>query len=160
MIYSNARAIIERTIEDRIEVVVQWRNKIGEECYEFPGGSVEEFESLFDALKREVKEETGLDVIEATGQDNCIKTDGGFGNFEVECFKPYSVYQTTRGGFDSMGVHFICKVTGEMLSEGDATKDIKWIGLDELKNLAGPNGLFLDIDRAAALFYLKEKGIL
>lgn len=152
MIYVNARAIIERTNEGKTEVIIQWRNKRGEECYEFPGGCVEECESFFSALKREVKEETGLDIVYATGQDKYFQVA------EVECFKPYSVYQMVGGGFDSMGVHFICSATGELLSEGDDSKDIKWIGLDELNILLEAEGGFSNIDKAAALFYLKDYG--
>ena len=154
MIWVNARAIIERITNNKTEVIVQWRNKNNANCWEFPGGTVEECESFFAAVKREVKEETGLDITFVTGQNNRFQIG------EIECFKPYSVYQTVRegGGFDSMGVHFICSATGELLLEGDDTKDIKWIGLDELKKLVETENLFLSIDKVAAVAYLKEKG--
>ena len=56
-----------------------------------------------------------------------------------------------------MGVHFLCSATGEPLSEGDASKDIKWIGLDELGRLL-EKGEFLVFDQVATTLYLKEKG--
>ena len=155
VIYVNARAIIERVNNGKTEVVVQL--SVREERYEFPGGQVEFCESFFDAVKREVKEETGLDVIEATGLDTYL-TDGN-SDFAVECFRPWAVYQIIKSEyFDSMGVLFKCKVTGEPLTEGDGSRDIKWIGLDELKNMLDTKDCFCGISRAAALFYLKEEG--
>ena len=53
-----ARAII--IINDR--VLVMHRNKYGSEYYTLVGGRVNDNETLEDALVREVKEETGLDV--------------------------------------------------------------------------------------------------
>jgi ADP-ribose pyrophosphatase len=155
MIFVNARAIIERTISGHKEVVVQWRDKRGEGCYEFPGGRIEEFESFYDALKREVKEETGLDVVQATGQNERVEINDGW---IVESFKPYSFYQTLEGSVDSLGAHFICQSTGEMLSEGDGSKDIKWITLDELEDLVKTEGRFNCVDKVAALLYLKNRG--
>ena len=155
MFYVNARAIIERIIDGRIEVVVQIRDEENHQgCYEFPGGKIEHCESFFDAIKREVKEETGLDVIEIIGEENSIICDNPY--YAVECFRPFAVYQTVRGSYDSLGAYLVCSAEGELLAEGDDTKDMKWVGLGELQNLLDTEGLFSDMDRPAASLYLNE----
>jgi len=157
MIYVNARAIVERVNNGKTEVLVQWRDKKGQKgMYEFPGGRVEPFESFFDALKREVKEETGLDVIAVTGQESLFTTKTSH-EWTVECFQPYAVYQTVEGPVDAMGVYFKCRAEGTPLSKGDDTKDIKWISLDELQALLDTEGLLSNSSVPAALLYLNEQ---
>ena len=147
----NSRAIIERIQNGKKEVIVQWRNKNNDNCWEFPGGQIELYEPLYDALKREVKEETGLDVYAIKGED------GYFQESRVECLKPFSVYQQLEGNFgNSVGFHFVCNAVGDLLTEGDQTKNIKWIGLDELKKIL-ESEKFLGIDKVVAMLYLKEE---
>jgi len=155
MIYVNSRAIIERDTSNGIEIIVQLRTKPGQLCYEFPGGRINTYESFFEAVIREVKEETGLDVVSIAGRDNCVLTKG-INTFEMECFQPYAVYQTLQGPVDSMGVYFRCKAEGELLDAGDDTKDIKWVPAEYLRDMIEEKGMFSDIDRAAALYYLKD----
>ena len=155
-IYVNARAIIERINNGKTEVVVQFATD--HQAYEFPGGRVEFCESFYDAVKREVKEETGLDVIEVIGQDGQLIT-GDTPDVAVECFRPWAVYQYVKGSHDSMGIVFKCKVAGELLAEGDGTSDIKWVGLDELQNMIKIRRRFSKASKAVAVFYLNEQGI-
>ncbi|KQX68932.1 NUDIX hydrolase [Paenibacillus sp. Root444D2] len=157
MFLVNSRAIIERTLDGTIEIVVQTRNKPGEsQRIELPGGRIEQYESLVTALIREVKEETGLDVVEIEGEDTRIDTVGIDPSFEVECIKPFGVYQTINGPFDSVGVYFRCKVQGELLKLGDETKNPKWITVGELRQLMNEDPLqFSNVDRAGIIFYLK-----
>lgn len=162
MIYVNARAIIERFVDNTTEIIIQIRNKPGDSGkIELPGGQVKIFESLIDALKREVFEETGLEVTEIEGLSSRIDTSNIQGVFTMECMRPFAVYQTLKGPVDSMGVYFKCKAIGQLKEEGDDTLNVKWIDIHELSSLVYNNHqLFSEIDLAGILFYLNEKNII
>ncbi|WP_051620603.1 NUDIX hydrolase [Paenibacillus sp. UNC451MF] len=133
MFFVNARAIVEREREGKTEIIIQTRNKPNEpKQLELPGGRVEQFESLLTALRREVKEETGLNVTSIEGEDTRIDTNWINPNIVVECVRPFTAYQTIKGGIDSVGYYFICRVEGELLKEGDQTKNPRWVSVDEV----------------------------
>lgn len=158
MFFVNSRAIIERTVNGDLEIVIQTRNKTGEpKSLELPGGRIEQYESLLMALIREVKEETGLDIVEIEGEETRVDTTGIDPDFEVECIRPFSAYQTINGSFDSVGVYFRCRVQGELLTSGDATKNPRWIKVNELRRMMNEDPLqFSSVDRAGIMFYLKS----
>ncbi|QHW29706.1 NUDIX hydrolase [Paenibacillus rhizovicinus] len=159
MFFVNARAIVERIREGKTEIIIQTRNKPGEpKQLELPGGQIEMFESLTDALRREVKEETGLDVTWIEGEDTRIDTQGINPEVVVECVRPFAAYQTIRGGIDSVGYYFVCRAEGELLKEGDCAQNPRWIAIDELAEQLHRDPLqFLNIDCAAIKFYLKHR---
>ncbi|EPY06273.1 phosphohydrolase (MUTT/NUDIX family protein) [Paenibacillus alvei TS-15] len=158
MFFVNSRAIIERDFNNERQIVIQTRNKPNEPLkIELPGGRIEPYESLTQALRREVREETGLEVIEIEGEDTRIDTSGIDPEFEVECMKPFGAYQTIRGPIDSVGYYFRCKAEGEIVQSGDETTDIKWITIKELSELINSNPLqFSNVDRAGIIYYLKQ----
>lgn len=59
-------AIIERTINGKKHIIIQERWKEdGNETngqYELPAGKIREYENVYDTVRREVLEETGLKV--------------------------------------------------------------------------------------------------
>lgn len=159
MIHVNIRGIIERTDRGGREIVVQVRNRNGEpKRFELPGGRINEFESITDALRREVLEETGLKVKEITGEASGVISEGSEGGFTVQCLRPFAVYQTTNGPVDSFGAYFICEAEGELLKAGDDTLNPQWVSREQVRELILKEGAFSDLDKAAVLLYLRGCG--
>lgn len=155
--FLNARAIIERrTPNGLVEVLIQVRDKPyeGGRTLELPGGRVEAFESLVGALRREVHEETGLELSVIEGLETRIETNGA--NTNVECIQPFAAYQTLRGPVDSMGVYFRCQAEGQLLESGDETERPRWMPVAEVARLMKDDPeQFSFVDRGGMVFYLK-----
>ena len=85
--------------------------------FEMPGGKIEFGESSEDALVRETKEETGLDI---------------------KIIKPYSTFSYTSddGGRHTIDIQFIAKLIGDKksLKLDEGHDDFKWIGEKEVDN--------------------------
>jgi 8-oxo-dGTP diphosphatase len=131
-IYVNARAIIERYGQFGTDILLQTRVKPGEpERLELPGGQIEPFESVYDALKREVAEETGLQI-RGIHNDTSQRLHQA-GDSAVETFEPFFAYQTLEGPVDSLGFYFRCSADGDVVQSGDQTKQPTWFALNDLQ---------------------------
>lgn len=154
----NARALIERVRDGQVELLLQVRNKPyeGGTSIELPGGRVEEYESLVAALRREIREETGLELSFIEGLEMRIETNGADAN--VECLQPFAVYQTLRGPVDSMGVYFLCRADGQLLDRGDETERPRWVPVPEISRwLDDDPERFSFVDRAGLVYYLRSR---
>lgn len=59
----DAVAILGITEDEKIVLIRQYRYAIGDYIYELPAGLVDDGENIYDTAIREMKEETGLDLI-------------------------------------------------------------------------------------------------
>lgn len=102
-----------------------------EGCWAIPGGFVEEGETLADAARRELKEETGLDVEELEQ----LYTAGDPG-------------RDPRGW--TVSVVYLLRVNSKRIKPkaGDDAKEVKWFPLDDLPPLAFDHAMILERARA------------
>ena len=100
---------------------------------EIPAGKIREFENIYDCLRREVFEETGLIVDHILDEDESkvFKTQ----DYEVLNYKPFSCAQNLDGHYPIMVHIFICSAKGELVHESNESKDLQWIDLFTLSEL-------------------------
>ncbi len=133
-------AIIERVRDGKTEILVQtrWkpeRDPIYSGTLEIPAGWIDKYENVYDALRREVFEETGLTIIKIKDdrQTNEHKTDKDDCSF---AFTPFCCQQQLKGGRPWIGFVFLCEVEDtQPIAQQEEVKDIRWMAKDELREL-------------------------
>ncbi len=132
-----AGAIIVKDIDGEKNILTQIRVKPNAPCedglLEIPAGKIRAFESIFDTIRREVREETGLKVMEILGENLSTLYEGN--SYKVINFKPFSCSQNLIGKYPIMVFVFICQVEGELLPFSDESKNYKWMSILEMKEL-------------------------
>lgn len=129
--------IIEHTIDGIDYILVQDRCKDDSKkesgLIEIPAGKIREFENIFDCLRREIREETGLEVIFIEGEEDATIFESN--GYKVLNYNPFSSNQNIHGSYPIMVQIFICKAKGELLKKTNETKNVRWMSLKELQNL-------------------------
>jgi 8-oxo-dGTP diphosphatase len=118
--------------QDKI-LLVKRKNEPGQGLWSIPGGVVELGERVEDAVKREVKEETGMTIkVERllTTIDRIVKDREGRVQFH------YVIID-----------YLACTSKGTLRASTDA-EEAKWIHLDDVKNLPATSVLVSLIDEA------------
>ena len=132
-----AGGIIEKEIDGEKNILTQIRIKphasYENGLIEIPAGKIRAFESIFDTLKREIKEETGLDVINILGES--LSTIYEENSYKVINFMPFSCSQNLIGSYPIMVFVFICQVEGELLPFSDESNNYRWTPVSELKRI-------------------------
>lgn len=136
-----AGGIIEKVHDNITYILMQERHK-GDHpsdngLIEIPAGKLRAFENIYDCLRREIKEETGLDIIKIEGESESIVYEAN--GYRAINYTPFSSTQNIEGDYPIMVQVFICKADGELKHESDESKNLRWVSLYELKNLIDKN---------------------
>jgi 8-oxo-dGTP pyrophosphatase MutT (NUDIX family) len=132
-------AIIEREHDGEKEILVQTRWKPERDPHysgtlEIPAGGIHPYENVYDAVKREVWEETGLQV---TGFSPDIQTKI-YAPKDDDCFAfvSFCCQQQLKGGLPRVGFVFLCHVEdAEPVPQHDEVRDIRWMKVSELRKI-------------------------
>ncbi len=123
---------------------------------EIPAGKIRAFESVYDTLRREVKEETGLDITNIEGEDTaatCISN-----GYKVLNFKPFSCSQNIEGTYPIMVFTFICHAQGTLLEHSNEAKNFRWVSKQELyRMLSDTPERFYPMHRDTLLAFIENK---
>jgi len=115
-------AIIKHPLENKFLVIKRKNEEIHNGKWAFPGGIVELNESIEDALKREIKEEVGLDM--------------------KELVKKISEYSYKRpNGTQTFGTSYLVKVSDNKIIVNSEIEDFKWVTFEEFTNMNHIGGL-------------------
>ncbi len=122
-------------------LLVQERDKAGAPSeaglIEIPAGKIRAFESIYDCLRREIKEETGLDVTRIHGESESIKVN--LNGYSVLSYAPYSSSQNLLGEYPIMVQTFVCEAGGMQVERSDESRNIRWMRVSELGILLREN---------------------
>ncbi len=128
-------AIIYQDSENGMEILVQIREKGSDKEYsgsvEIPGGKFRAFEDVYDTVRREAKEESGMDITIIEGEND--REDFENRGHQSSLIKPYCVTQMKQGPF--IGLIFLCKAKGEPAQKTNETKEAKWMSISEIKDI-------------------------
>lgn len=97
------------------------RKKNGEEYWVFPGGGVEDTESAEEALVREVKEETGLEVLKFNLAFKCF-------NELSETYQPFFICEVGDGEPEIIGEE-------KDRNNADNWYHLEWIEKSKIKDI-------------------------
>lgn len=130
-------AIIEKNEHGEDYILIQERKKKDDRhtngLLEFVGGKIREYEDIFLALKREVYEETGLNVTKIYGEEECVREQiGGVNTMNCD---PFCVTQNLDGIYSIIMMTFICNAEGEPAENTNETTNIHWAKLGEIEKI-------------------------
>ncbi len=161
-------AILTRKRNNVVEVFLQTRWKPDTSptysgMLEIPAGGVDAYENVYDTLRREVKEECGLEITKIIDDYQSPVTEPR-PHDRAFVFKPFICQEAleTNEGLPWIGFVFLCEVKGEVITNPSEAKDPRWVSVAELGEIlrTKPNQIFplqlpvLEnlVDRAEGIF--------
>lgn len=138
-------AILMRRRNDTMEIFLQtrWKPSVSpmySGMLEIPAGAIDSYENVYDALRREVKEECGLEIVKIVDdyQSQIVEPRAHDRSF---VFKPFICQEAleTNNGLPWIGFVFLCEVEGEIKVDVSEVKDPRWVSITGLKEIVETN---------------------
>ena len=123
---------VARSVADPELLILQRRDDPTESvrgAYEIPGGRWRAGEDPLDAITRELREETGLDVVRVEG----IEVDRLDARRAIASVSPLVVVAGVDGAFPALHVVLVTDAAGEPRSKPGESADVRWWHLDEVR---------------------------
>ena len=155
-------AILEKNEKGQKYVFIQkrWKPKASPNylgVLEIPAGGIEAYEDIYDALRREVEEETGLKIVRIIDDYRSPVSHINTSDASL-AFKPFVCQQVleTNGGLPWVGFVFRCEVEGEFSPQESEVKDPQWMNVKELAEIIkkDPENIF-SLHLATLKYYLE-----
>ncbi len=154
-----AGGIIEKEVDGEVYILMQERYKgnVQENGWlEIPAGKIREFENIYDCLRREIFEETGLTVTYIQGEEEAVITEHK--GYKVLNYTPFSCSQNVDGEYPIMVQVFICRASGKELDESNESRNIRWVSINDLRDMLRDNeDSFYPMHISTLKKYLKSK---
>lgn len=154
-------AILEKTEGGVRYVFLQTRWKpVSSSTYsgllEIPAGGIDGYENVVEALKREVREETGLEVVRLNGETGQVEEN--IPGSKAMIFRPFVCQQmlSSDKGLPWVGFVFRCEVTGVIKINTDEAKDPRWVTIGELKKLLEKPSIFFPLQYPVLKYYAEH----
>jgi 8-oxo-dGTP diphosphatase len=158
-------AIIEKVEDGKRYIFMQTRWKpqasptyLG--VLEIPAGGIDGYENAYDAVKREVNEETGLIITRFIDDEQTPVMYARPGDASI-AFRPFLCQQVleTNGGLPWVGFVFRCEAEGEIVMQSTEAKDPRWVSVEELDGIirTTPEKIF-SLQLATLRYYIDKVG--
>ncbi|MST67932.1 NUDIX domain-containing protein [Lachnospiraceae bacterium BSM-380-WT-5A] len=128
-------AIIEKCENGQKYILIQKRKKRNEKIefglWEIPAGKIREYENIYEALRREIKEETNLDIVYVKNENKC-KTINSVGYTLTDIY-PFNIVQNMSGGYSIIVMIFLCRAEGEIVNNVIENEMVQWKNVKEVQ---------------------------
>ncbi len=147
--------------ETQVFLQTRWKPKTSPTysgMIEIPAGAIDSYENIYDTLRREVKEETNLDIVTVIDDyRGDIITPGEKDKTFV--FKPFICQQVleTNNGLPWIGFVFVCEARGEVKINESEARHPQWISIEKLEALLREKPKSIFPLQLPALIYFVEK---
>ncbi|SDB49919.1 8-oxo-dGTP diphosphatase [Pseudobutyrivibrio sp. YE44] len=153
-----AGGIIEKIVDGEVFILLQGRckgNSREDGLIEIPAGKIREFENIYDCLRREIYEETGLEVTYIQGEEESVLVEHN--GYKVLNYTPFSCSQNVEGEYPIMVQVFICRASGKEVDESNESKNLRWVSLNKLRDMLKDEEAFYPMHVSTLKKYLSSK---